>query len=301
MLKKKNGFFYALLASILVHLFMFEGAKKLPTPPLPVANKVSQIEIDIREHEDVQFKEQQQIVREAFTPDQLKTRDSMDPLAFFSAQNQRVKKQLKALISGMTSNRTANAPKEIDSEKKEKKVARPDLFKLATKTSPILVPEKQEASEVATRSSTLQLPQGVSTLGEHLPDEIEFGEFTALNTDRYLYYSFFARVEELIRYGWEDGVRATTYRTPKGIFQSGLNSNWVTHVEIMLKPTGEFHKALLMKESGISGFDWAAIDSFAAAKLFPNPPKEMIEQDGFIHLRYTFTVRVNPKALAKQN
>ena len=44
-----------------------------------------------------------------------------------------------------------------------------------------------------------------------MPKEITVGSFTALNTDRYLYYSFYARIEELIRFRWESAVRQAMF------------------------------------------------------------------------------------------
>lgn len=299
MAEKKNGFFYALLASLVIHLIAMIFSRYLPIPPTATAGQTSQIEIEIRDpNEVIKIKKSQDFVRETLIPDDIRTKESMDPLAFFSNQNQKVKKQLKALLNGATQNRVMMAPQGIEGPKRERKVAQPDLFRLATKEKAPRAPEPQQEDQ---QSRSVFVPQGLSTISQNLPEEVEVGEFTALNTDRYLYYSFFSRIEELIRTPWEDGIRATTFRTPKGVFQANLSTNYVTRIEIMLKPNGEFHKALLMKESGISGFDWAALDSFSSARLFPNPPHEMVEEDGFIHLHYVFTVRVNPKALAKQN
>jgi hypothetical protein len=36
--------------------------------------------------------------------------------------------------------------------------------------------------------------------------------------------------------------------------------------------------------------DRAAVAAFSEANYFPNPPKEMAEKDGRIHLKYAFVV-----------
>lgn len=300
-MQKRKGFFYCcLIASLALHLLLAWSSRFLPPAP-PSEIKASQIEIEIKENKDVKYKKSEQIVRDSIVPDDLKVHETEDPLAFFSNANQRVKKQLRALKSGLTANRAQQMTKEEQKEAPHKKLPlNHKFFELADARSTIKMPRPNEHDDSVPQKSPFQLPQGMSTVGEALPDELEIGSFTALNTDRYLYYSFFARVEELIRYNWENSVRSTIDRTSRATFEMNLRSQWITQVEILLKPNGEFHKALLMKESGINGFDWAAMDCFTAAKIFPHPPKEMIEGDGLIHLRYTFTVRFNPKALVRQ-
>ncbi|PWU12519.1 MAG: hypothetical protein C5B49_16110, partial [Bdellovibrio sp.] len=141
----------------------------------------------------------------------------------------------------------------------------------------------------------------LSTVSQDLPKEVEIGSFTALNTDRLLYYSFYARIEELIRDNWESAVHSTIEKTPREKFEASLQSVWNTDLEILLRPDGKFHKALLLKGAGIDGFDWAAMDAFSSAKMFPNPHKEMIESDGLVHLRYRFSVHFNPRALVRRS
>ncbi len=74
---------------------------------------------------------------------------------------------------------------------------------------------------------------------------------------------------------------------------------WVTTLEIELSPDGHFKKASILKPSGIHSFDQAAANSFAQAKFFPNPPKEMIEEDGVIRLKYAFQVQVDLRLVAR--
>lgn len=284
----RDGLFYSLMTSVFLHFFLFWAARFLPAPPPPEAVS-ERVEIEVK---NVIYKERQQVVRDTVVPDHMKSNTSDDPLAFFSAQNQRVKRQLRALQqSGLTANRSPRA------DKREGKANHRNLFKLATKNG-IDPVDPSKIEEV--RFDQIQMPSGLSSVGEALPEELEIGSFTALNTDRYLYYSFFTRIEELIRHRWETAVRSTADRQPRGFFQTHLHSTWTTQVEIMLKPNGEFHKAVLLKGSGLDGFDWAAMDSFADARIFPHPPHEMVESDGYIHLRYLFKVHTNPKAFVRR-
>jgi len=56
---------------------------------------------------------------------------------------------------------------------------------------------------------------------------------------------------------------------------------------------------VIFRQSGLPAFDEAAVRAFAEARIFPNPPKEMVEEDGMIHLKYSFTVEFDPHLLAR--
>jgi outer membrane biosynthesis protein TonB len=56
-----------------------------------------------------------------------------------------------------------------------------------------------------------------------------------------------------------------------------------------------------MKESGVVPFDASAVRAFQEAAVFPNPPQEMIQEDGFIHLKFAFTVNFRPPTLVNSN
>jgi len=129
-------------------------------------------------------------------------------------------------------------------------------------------------------------------------DGVKSGTITALNTDRYLYYSFFSRATELIYFRWDSAVQASLPGVSARMAGKSNNDKWTTLVEIWLKPNGEFHSAHVMKESGIVEFDRVATNAFRQAGFFPNPPKELVEPDGFIRLKWGLTVYFDPKVLA---
>ncbi|HMN69995.1 MAG TPA: hypothetical protein PKC28_15745, partial [Bdellovibrionales bacterium] len=52
-----------------------------------------------------------------------------------------------------------------------------------------------------------QVAIGQSSIAEFIPG-IEEGAFTALNTDQFTYYTFFARMNEQVRNRWVSAVRA---------------------------------------------------------------------------------------------
>ncbi len=135
-----------------------------------------------------------------------------------------------------------------------------------------------------------QLNSGRSTVGEMLPNDIRFGQMTALNTDRFTYYSFYSRAEELIRPHWETQVRSVLYTYERTSAVTG-DELWLTRLEIILDKEGRFLKGVVDQRSGLDGLDLSPILAFRAAGQIPHPPPELVAADGRIHLNYEFTVR----------
>lgn len=274
-------------------------------PPEAFQARRERIEFEVVETPASERRDRGQVVRQPLVPDDMLVPDNDDP-TFLSERRQRVREQRRAARSGITENRALRGSPQPQGDPRDERLRpprAPDLFRLAPRD-----PEEAVARQEASRrrgqrrppgDGLAHLPPGFSTVGETLPQELEVGSFTSLNTDRYLFYSFFMRIEELIRYNWESYVKDTINRTPRSEFLKQTGDLWVTHVEIQLTPAGDFHRALLLKSSGIEGFDWAAVDAFRQARRFPNPPAEMVEDDGLIHLKYSFTVHYRPTTLGE--
>lgn len=236
--------------------------------------------------------ESRQVVRQAPLPDRYKVQESEDPLRFLSERTQRVKQQTQAAISGMTQNRSQKTSSNADQTPSPSAPVETDH-----RGQVAIAPKYRTLPNLA---RDLDLDRGTSTIGEALPKDVSVGSFTALNTDRYLYYSFYARVEELIRFRWETLVQQTIDTTPPERFGHNFSNEWITQVDILLKPTGEVHSTKIMKESGLRGFDQSAIQAFIQAQVFPNPPKDMLNEDGLIRLKYRFHVNYQPKVISRQ-
>lgn len=263
--------YFFVILSVLIHLLFFTGLVYFPAPEL-----AKNIEVVLLERPQNQA-QTQQIVRQAEPPPNLKQPTDSKPTPLFSEKTQRVKQQTRAALFGLTKNRYLEPQKRTSDPK------------------PLPggeLPTPQQNSQSG--SSKTWIP---STIGERLPDDIKVGNITALNTDRHLYYSFYSRIEEAIRWRWENKVTFTIQRTPPAKF-GGTNSIWISNIEIILNPKGELIKAALHKSSGICGFDDAAIQSFIEAKYFPHPPTGMIGEDGLIRIRYGFEVNYRPRIFA---
>ena len=236
---------------------------------------------------------EREVVRQALVPDSMKVPEDETLARFLSEQKQRVKQETQAAKNGMTENRSNVSSSEKGQKAQQKKVTPNEES-----------PDKDGYRNVDI-SRDLQemnrLNDGLSTVGQNLPRDVKVGSFTALNTDRYLFYTFYARIEEAIRFRWESRVeQAIRNLGPAAMVNLG-NRNWVTNVEFLLDSDGYIKKALIMKESGVTSFDASAVQAFKEAAVFPNPPQEMIQDDGFIHLKFSFTVNFSPPQLVNSN
>ncbi len=261
-----------------------------------------------------------QIVRKTELPSDALLPDSKEARRrFLSADRQTVKEESQAARSGLTENRsnsettqTQNTPKTA----RQKPQSRPPNHQM-TESDPrrrepeeVLqsaldgIPVKKFLSEKDTFEKTqrdeLLLPSdprripGVSTSGELLPSDIRLGDFTALNTDRFTYYTFYARVEEQIRHRWVRYVKAALYGggdVPMG------KSEFLTNLEIVLNRRGEFIRAII-HQLGIERSRFSS--GLSRGAMIPNPPREMLKPDGTIRLLYTFHVDQVPQ-LAKRS
>lgn len=246
-------------------------------------------------------KPSQQIVRQADAPESIQYTESRDPARFLSEKRQRVILETQAKESGKTQNRNSNIPR-YQRELLENKI-KEELRSIHDENDGDIVVDKGGGKNKENYKPLEMFPKDQymrSTVGESLPKDVSVGDFTALNTDQYQFYTFYARVEDLVRFRWETHVRnAIEYFDRRNVIQNISKKTWVSQIEFLIDAQGHLRKAILLKESGISQFDQSSIRAFEDAKVFPNPPKEMLQSDGFIHLRYSFHVYFNPSFLAR--
>lgn len=130
---------------------------------------------------------------------------------------------------------------------------------------------------------------GESSSGLSVPG-VKEGTFTALNSDQLTYYSFYARVNEAIVYRWISHIRNYVTMLPPSMREQLARSPNVTRLEIILNAKGEFQQAVVHHSSGDTNLDQAALQPFKEAAPFLNPPAEMHDADGRIHLLYEFVL-----------
>lgn len=288
----------AILCSFMFHFLLILGliwlAPRFQTPEPEVIEVVLTPEQEIIR---ALAPKDRPVVRQALVPEKQKLPEDDTLARFLSEKTQRVKEETQAAHSGLTQNRSnseATAPAK-ESENPPSQASQITSREDSDKDGYRPVDISKELAEVR------QLDDGFSSVGESLPTDVKVGSFTALNTDRYLFYTFYARVEDLIRFRWESRVQQTIHSFDRTTRMTAGNRDWVTEAEFILDRQGVLKQALIMKSSGIKSFDMAAINAFKEARIFPNPPQEMVKEDGHIHLVFSFTVRYSPSALVNRN
>ncbi len=218
-------------------------------------------------------------VKQVNVPENLKFEDPNEA-QFSSEVRQRVVQEIRARESGVTKNRD-QGPKFLREDLKQQ-IAQ-EREKQKSEDGWQVFNPKQELKQ--------RFEAGESTISVKLPDNIAVGSLTALNTDRNIYYSFYSRLEDMIYLRWADLIGKAVDSYPADFKRRKLVGRaWKTNVVILLRPNGEFHRAEIHNQSGVEKFDISPILAFQDARVFPNPPQEMVRSDGFIHISYSFVV-----------
>jgi hypothetical protein len=137
-----------------------------------------------------------------------------------------------------------------------------------------------------------------SSISDYIP-EVKEGGFTALNQDQFVYYTFYARINEQVRNRWVANIRNFLSRTPQAQINKFAEQPQVTQVEIIITPDGKFVRAVYYRKSEAKEIDDAAAGAFRLAAPFNNPPSELVEKDGLIHLYYMFHIEFRPGFIAR--
>lgn len=121
-------------------------------------------------------------------------------------------------------------------------------------------------------------------------DGVESGEFTALNTKKWKYASFFNRMKRQVAQNWHPD-EVYMRRDPTGKVYG--TKNRVTVLEVSLEPGGKLSKVVVIEESGVGFLDSEAVAAFERAQPFPNPPTGLIASNsGLITFSFGFHFQV---------
>ena len=150
----------------------------------------------------------------------------------------------------------------------------PDGMKQASVT-----PNQVKAEEQSTPSATMDELKNVKE-----------GAQTLLNTKEFIYYGFYHRLYRQLASVWYGKVRALYWQQvqrPTGIH---LRRDYVTHLVVDLDKDGVVRAVHIVEASGIRELDKMAIDAFNEAGPYHNPPKGLIEADGFARISVGFVL-----------
>ena len=249
----------ALFLSLLFHLSQYGLVTYFPSSATSQTETEKPVEFEIIENTSNQkTKEVKQIVKT--TQDPVQPLDMKAPAKFLAEKTNRTKNQTRAQESGQFRNSQENKNRAQNFD-----------------------PDGDQFSQ------QLNMP---SRSEYQLPNDIKSGSAVNLNTDAYMYASFYNRVTDLFYIRWSQKLNSLWNRFSDETKRGLAGQNWSTDVDVFLDGQGKYIKTVIMKKSGFPPFDTAAVFGFADAKFFPNPPKDKVEKDGYIHLRYRVNVRV---------
>src|SRR5207237_944423 len=112
---------------------------------------------------------------------------------------------------------------------------------------------------------------------------------------------FFARIHEQIRNRWIDNLRALVNSASQSELSKWSDHPQITEFEVLLTPEGKYVRTIIFRQADNHAIDSTSISAIRLAALFTNPPSEIVEPDGFVHLRYLFQLEFRPSLFAGGN
>ncbi len=267
-----------LVLSLVIHAAFLGGVRLLPR--VDFFKKPDLVEIIYNPTPSLSAKDKQlPNVQHLEIPEKLII-ESNEAALFSSKVRRRVLLETQAKKSGFTQNRQ-KGPRFLESFPGEESSSGHKNSTLSQEGLPVLDVRKELG----------QLERGESTLHIPMPENMTIGSLTALNTDRNLYYTFYSRIEKQVYFRWAKLIEKAYESFPENK-QAQLHRAGVlkTKLKILLNPKGEFERAELQMGSGVQKFDVSPALAFHEARIFPNPPAELVQEDGYIHLDYIFSV-----------
>lgn len=285
----------AVFLSLLIHFTLVWLSQFIPEwlPP----EKKETIEFTIVNATPDKEKSLGPVVRQLSLPDLLKVKKARNQYDILAEEMIRVKEQLQAMRSGITKNRGEKSQSSVPSVDARHRSR--NANSLSLKASDILQGLSVQQSGANPSNAVSFEEAGESTLGMLLPDGIKAGMFTAVNTDRYLYSSYYNRVEELTLPEWGPALDFII-RHPPNALATSIHRRFSGIIEIWSTTSGEIITVKLLKSFGIQEFDQSLIEAFRRVKMIPNPPKDKIGPDGIARVQMGGYVTVDPKVLGRR-
>ena len=208
-----------------------------------------------------------------------------EPVKFKSDRTQRTdlesfrRPEIKAPIQASLNSRgnRGKAKKQEKRKKKTETTAEDGLLKPTAKRKPLELPGFGSAA------SSPPIPAYVQ---QQLPPGVKLGNVTALNTDQHRFYSFNQRLLSRFVPLWGSRVRQAIYRWMSKNSPPSISKTWVTNVEVIMDEKGEVIDVQPMRLSSLWDIDQASIQSFKDIEKVPNPPAEMVDENGYIHMQF---------------
>lgn len=142
----------------------------------------------------------------------------------------------------------------------------------------------------------LSVKNGDVASNDSVDKDVSSGARTVLSTREFRYFSYYQRIRDLLRQHWGPNVQSKLMR----LWQMGKvvdAEEWTTQLHILLDQTGRVQKIAKISGCGIADIDSAAVEAFQRAGPFPNPPKGLLDEDGFVRINWSFvlTTEASPR------
>ncbi len=112
------------------------------------------------------------------------------------------------------------------------------------------------------------------------------GSENLLNAQESVYYSFYARLYEAIGPVWQSLIRNTPHRRPV------RPGDYTTVVDVVFDSAGKLLAVNYLTRSGVQEFDAAVDSSWRKIGRFPNPPRDLLNAQGHVHMGWSFSVHM---------
>jgi hypothetical protein len=164
--------------------------------------------------------------------------------------------------------------------------------RLAALSSPFSVTNRDGLQKPVPASHSSQSVAGAPN--NDLLDE-ERGTSVNLNTNEFLFASYLNRIRRLVNFYWQqnlDNMPPSTMIT---------KSQYETEVDVVLSAHGALASVSITNESGSPTIDHCVVEAFEMAGPFPNPPEQLVDDDGLVYLPdFGFVVQVGQARAAYQ-
>ncbi len=267
-----------IVVSLLLHLCFVLGLDWLPSSDFS-QKRTEIIEVDFTPRTEIQRKKHQIVDQSDLEKIKRHIKNAKKKVQFLSKNNQRVKVQTTARRTG---SRTRNK-----SRKLSKKVQTSKISKYGTQAA--------SKSLLMGRSFT-----GFSTSADYIP-HVKLAAATALNTDQFVYYTYYERLGRKLKPRWIQRVRSWISRRSLRDVSAARQKTRYTGIEVLLSKEGYVKKIILTKSSGLKNLDQVAIEAFKASSPILNPPKGLVQDDGLIHIHYGFNIDFRPRHYVRKS
>ena len=121
---------------------------------------------------------------------------------------------------------------------------------------------------------------------ENYVSSVKPGNQTSLNTAAVPFATYLNAMHNRIHPIFADSFLASLDNLPPSHVLN--DQHLVTRLEIVLTPNGHILKMGVVKTSGVTAFDIAALDSVQRASPFGQPPSAIVSRDGNVYLHWEF-------------